>query len=150
MEIKNTKYSFGGREKRVYSAFCPQLELIVRGTAHQQVEEKMKQLIIERVSKAKMAQPAKIKKPVAQASSAMLPDILPAKFGVVALSLPFKFHSGGAEGLTYSIPDELAERAKSVLVCSSHSASARKQEFLLAYRVKRLQSRLKYGLLPMF
>ncbi len=59
-----------------------------------------------------MVQPAKIKKPVAQASSAMLPDILPAKFGVVALSLPFKFHSGGAEGLTYSIPDELAERAK--------------------------------------
>ncbi len=35
----------------VYSAFCPQLELIVRGTAHQQVEEKMKQLIMERVSK---------------------------------------------------------------------------------------------------
>ena len=34
-----------------YSAFCPQLELIVRGTAHQQVEEKMKQLIIERVAK---------------------------------------------------------------------------------------------------
>ncbi len=33
----------------VYSAFCPQLELIVRGTAHVQVEEKMKQLIIERV-----------------------------------------------------------------------------------------------------
>jgi hypothetical protein len=36
----------------VYSAFCPQLELIVRGTAHQQVEEKMKQLIMERVSKS--------------------------------------------------------------------------------------------------
>jgi len=35
----------------VYSAFCPQLELIVRGTAHQQVEEKMKQLIIEHVAK---------------------------------------------------------------------------------------------------
>jgi hypothetical protein len=34
-----------------YSAFCPQLELIVRGTAHVQVEEKMKELIIERVSK---------------------------------------------------------------------------------------------------
>ncbi|MFI5202625.1 MAG: hypothetical protein ACHQNE_09585 [Candidatus Kapaibacterium sp.] len=34
----------------VYSAFCPQLELIVRGTAHQQVEEKMKQLILEHVS----------------------------------------------------------------------------------------------------
>jgi|GEM_PF-2513287 hypothetical protein len=35
----------------VYSAFCPQLELIVRGTAHQQVEERMKQLIIEHVAK---------------------------------------------------------------------------------------------------
>jgi hypothetical protein len=34
-----------------YSAFCPQLELIVRGTAHVQVEEKMKELIIERVGK---------------------------------------------------------------------------------------------------
>ena len=33
-------------------------------------------------------------------------------FGVVALSLPFKFHSGGSEGLTYSIPEELVERAK--------------------------------------
>jgi hypothetical protein len=34
-----------------YSAFCPQLELIVRGTAHQQVEEKMKLLIAEHVAK---------------------------------------------------------------------------------------------------
>jgi len=32
-----------------YSAFCPQLELIVRGTAHVQVEEKMKQLIEQHV-----------------------------------------------------------------------------------------------------
>ena len=39
----------------VYSAFCPQLELIVRGTAHVQVEEKMKQLIIERVGKGEMS-----------------------------------------------------------------------------------------------
>ena len=37
--------------EQVYSAFCPQLELIVRGTAHQQVEEKMKQLILEHVAK---------------------------------------------------------------------------------------------------
>src|ERR1017187_5054240 len=59
-----------------------------------------------------MLQPAKIKRPVAQASSAMLPEQNPALFGVVALSLPFKFHSGGTEGLTYSIPEELAERAK--------------------------------------
>ena len=34
-----------------YSAFCPQLELIVRGTAHQQVEEKMRQLILEHTGK---------------------------------------------------------------------------------------------------
>lgn len=34
-----------------YSAFCPQLELIVRGTAHQQVEEKMRQLILDHVAK---------------------------------------------------------------------------------------------------
>jgi hypothetical protein len=34
-----------------YSAFCPQLELIVRGTAHQQVEEKMRQLILEHTAK---------------------------------------------------------------------------------------------------
>jgi len=39
------------------------------------------------------------------------PDPTAHRFGVVALSLPFKFHSGGAEGLTYSIPEELAERA---------------------------------------
>ena len=35
-----------------------------------------------------------------------------AVFGVVALSLPFKFHSGGSDGLTYFIPEELRERAK--------------------------------------
>jgi hypothetical protein len=34
-----------------YSAFCPELELIVRGTAHEQVENKMKQLILEHVAK---------------------------------------------------------------------------------------------------
>jgi hypothetical protein len=37
--------------ENVYSAFCPQLELIVRGTAHQQVEQKMEQLIMEHVAK---------------------------------------------------------------------------------------------------
>ncbi len=36
--------------EQVYSAFCPQLELIVRGTAHQQVEEKMRQLIEEHIA----------------------------------------------------------------------------------------------------
>ena len=41
-----------------YSAFCPQLELIVRGTAHQQVEEKMKQLILERVANESGPAPA--------------------------------------------------------------------------------------------
>lgn len=34
----------------VYAAFCPQLELIVRGSAHEQVENKMKELILERVA----------------------------------------------------------------------------------------------------
>jgi primosomal protein N' (replication factor Y) (superfamily II helicase) len=53
-----------------------------------------------------MVQKAMVKKPVARLESS------PALFGVVALSLPFKFHSGGAEGLTYSIPEELAERTK--------------------------------------
>lgn len=38
-----------------YSAFCPQLELIVRGTAHQQVEEKMRQLILEHTAKQQAA-----------------------------------------------------------------------------------------------
>ncbi len=42
----------------------------------------------------------------------MLLDSSSRFFGVVALSLPFKFHSGGTEGLTYSIPEELTERAK--------------------------------------
>ncbi len=40
------------------------------------------------------------------------PESRPIRFGVVALSLPFKFHSGGAEGLTYSIPEELIEHAR--------------------------------------
>src|SRR5579863_8076486 len=33
------------------------------------------------------------------------------RFAVVALPLHFKYHSGGLEGLTYSIPDEFASRA---------------------------------------
>ncbi|HEY3876202.1 MAG TPA: hypothetical protein VGM92_12055 [Candidatus Kapabacteria bacterium] len=41
--------------EQVYSAFCPQLELIVRGTAHQQVEEKMRQLILERTAQGENA-----------------------------------------------------------------------------------------------
>lgn len=53
MLIGNKEYEILVRRQgeQVYSAFCPQLELIVRGTAHQQVEEKMKQLIIEHVAK---------------------------------------------------------------------------------------------------
>jgi hypothetical protein len=42
-----------------YSAFCPQLELIVRGTAHQQVEEKMRQLILEHTAKKQSGEAAK-------------------------------------------------------------------------------------------
>jgi primosomal protein N' (replication factor Y) len=34
------------------------------------------------------------------------------QFAVVALPLHFKYHSGGLEGLTYSIPDEFASRAQ--------------------------------------
>ena len=41
-----------------YSAFCPQLELIVRGTAHQQVEEKMRQLILEHTAKLQSGEAA--------------------------------------------------------------------------------------------
>jgi hypothetical protein len=53
MEIGGKNYEILVRRQgeTVYSAFCPQLELIVRGTAHVQVEEKMKQLILEHVAK---------------------------------------------------------------------------------------------------
>ena len=37
--------------ENTYSAFCPQLELIVRGTAHEQVENRMKELIKEHLAK---------------------------------------------------------------------------------------------------
>ncbi|MEI8135198.1 MAG: hypothetical protein WCH46_09030 [bacterium] len=39
------------RGETVYAAFCPELELIVNGTAHEQVENKMKELIMEHVAK---------------------------------------------------------------------------------------------------
>jgi hypothetical protein len=39
------------RGENVYAAFCPELELIVNGTAHEQVENKMKELIMEHVAK---------------------------------------------------------------------------------------------------
>ncbi|MBS1904784.1 MAG: hypothetical protein JSS75_13845 [Bacteroidetes bacterium] len=53
MEINGKEYEILVRRRgeNVYAAFCPQLELIVNGTAHQQVEEKMKQLIMEHVAK---------------------------------------------------------------------------------------------------
>jgi len=38
-----------------YAAFCPELELIVNGTAHVQVENKMKELILEHVAKEQAA-----------------------------------------------------------------------------------------------
>jgi hypothetical protein len=53
MQVGNENYEILVRRQgeAVYSAFCPELELIVRGTAHQQVEEKMKELILEHVAK---------------------------------------------------------------------------------------------------
>ncbi len=38
-----------------YAAFCPELELIVNGTAHEQVENRMKELILEHVAKDQAA-----------------------------------------------------------------------------------------------
>jgi len=52
--------NIGGKEYEIlirrrgetgYAAFCPELELIVNGTAHEQVENKMKELIMEHVAK---------------------------------------------------------------------------------------------------
>lgn len=53
MQIGNENYEILIRRQgeNVYAAFCPQLELIVRGTAHEQVENKMKELIVEHVAK---------------------------------------------------------------------------------------------------
>jgi hypothetical protein len=53
MRIGNEEYEILIRRQgeNIYAAFCPQLELVVRGTAHQQVEQKMQQLITEHVAK---------------------------------------------------------------------------------------------------
>jgi hypothetical protein len=53
MQIGNENYEILIRRQgeNVYAAFCPQLELIVRGTAHEQVENRMKELILEHVAK---------------------------------------------------------------------------------------------------
>ena len=57
MQVGDVNYEILVRRQgeNVYSAFCPQLELIVRGTAHEQVENKMKQLIEEHVAKQEAA-----------------------------------------------------------------------------------------------
>ena len=36
------------RGENDYAAYCPQLDLLVRGTAHAEVEEKLKRVIEER------------------------------------------------------------------------------------------------------
>ncbi len=53
MQVGNVNYEILVRKQgeAVYAAFCPQLDLIVRGTAHEQVENRMKELIIEHVAK---------------------------------------------------------------------------------------------------
>ena len=53
MRIGDEEYEILIRRQgeNTYAAFCPQLELVVRGTAHQQVEQKMQQLIQEHVAK---------------------------------------------------------------------------------------------------
>jgi hypothetical protein len=56
--------NIGGKEYEIlirrrgetgYAAFCPELELIVNGTAHEQVENRMKELILEHVAKEQAA-----------------------------------------------------------------------------------------------
>ncbi len=53
MQVGNVNYEILVRKQgeAVYAAFCPQLDLIVKGTAHEQVENRMKELIIEHVAK---------------------------------------------------------------------------------------------------
>lgn len=60
MEINGKEYEILVRRRgeNSYAAFCPQLELIVNGTAHVQVEEKMKMLITEHVKKQQETAPA--------------------------------------------------------------------------------------------
>jgi predicted RNase H-like HicB family nuclease len=61
MQVGDVNYEILVRRQgeTVYSAFCPQLELIVRGTAHEQVENKMKELIMEHVAKLEQAKQQK-------------------------------------------------------------------------------------------
>jgi hypothetical protein len=53
---KNYEILIRRRGETGYAAFCPELELIVNGTAHEQVENKMKELILEHVAKEQAAQ----------------------------------------------------------------------------------------------
>ena len=52
MQVGNENFEILVRRQgeTTYSAFCPQLELIVRGTAHEQVENRMKELILEHIA----------------------------------------------------------------------------------------------------
>ena len=52
---KNYEILIRRRGETGYAAFCPELELIVNGTAHEQVENKMKELILEHVAKEQAA-----------------------------------------------------------------------------------------------
>ena len=52
---KNYEILIRRRGETGYAAFCPELELIVNGTAHEQVENKMKELILEYVAKDQAA-----------------------------------------------------------------------------------------------
>jgi predicted RNase H-like HicB family nuclease len=52
---KNYEILIRRRGETGYAAFCPELELIVNGTAHEQVENKMKELILEHVAKDQAA-----------------------------------------------------------------------------------------------
>jgi len=52
---KNFEIIIRRRGETGYAAFCPELELIVNGTAHEQVENRMKELILEYVAKEQAA-----------------------------------------------------------------------------------------------
>ena len=52
---KNYEILIRRRGETGYAAFCPELELIVNGTAHEQVENKMKELILEHIAKEQAA-----------------------------------------------------------------------------------------------
>ncbi len=59
------------------------------------------------MSQSEIAKNPRGRKPAAANAAAK-----PSLFATVALSLPFKFHSGGTDGLTYSVPDEVIAQAR--------------------------------------